>query len=352
MNDLKDYSLKVLVTILIIGAIALLVYIFAFVKDIILITFLSIIISLFIRNIAKIIESRLKLKRWLSFTLAIIALILVLFLPFVSIYMPFAAQAQNLIKNLPNIIGGLEDFLKNLTSFFPSLTNAIKIEDITQTMITSIQNLIGSSLGYIATASGWIVNFFIMIILAIFFALSPAEYRDMFLGLFPVKNRNTITITIREIEEVLKNWINGILLAIFFVGAVTTLGFWLIGLDYFLVFGIAAGFLEIIPYFGPFLGCIAPAIYVLIQSPSKIIPIIIIYLIIQFLENNFLLPFIMRKQVKLPPAVTIIVILAMGKLLGFLGIIVAVPLFAIILLLFNKFTSGREIYLSNSNNIK
>jgi predicted PurR-regulated permease PerM len=349
LNDLKDYSLKVLVTILIIGVIALLVYIFAFVKDIILITFLSIIISLFIRNIAKIIESRLKLKRWFSFTLAIIALILVLFLPFVSIYMPFAAQAQNLIKNLPNIIGGFEDFLKNLTSIFPSLTNALKIEDITQTTITTIQNLIGNTLGYIATASGWIVNFFIMIILAIFFALSPAEYRDMFLDLFPEKNRNTITITIREIEEVLKNWINGMLLAIFFVGAVTTLGFWIIRLDYFLVFGIAAGFLEIIPYFGPFLGCIAPAIYVLIQSPSKIIPIIIIYLIIQFLENNFFLPFIMRKQVKLPPAVTIIVILAMGKLLGFLGIIVAVPLFAIILLLFNKFTSGRKVYLSDSN---
>jgi len=352
LNDLKDYSLKVLVTILIIGAIALIAYIFVYIKDILLITFLSIIISLFIRNIAQIIGTKLKLGRWLSFTIAIIVIILILILPFVSISVPFASQAQNLIKNLPNIIGGLEDFLKNLTSFFPSLTNAIKIEDITQTMITSIQNLIGSSLGYIATASGWIVNFFIMIILAIFFALSPTEYRDMFLSLFPVKNRNTITSTIREIEEVLKNWINGILLAIFFVGAVTTLGFWIIRLDYFLVFGIAAGFLEIIPYFGPFLGCIAPAIYVLIQSPSKIIPIIIIYLIIQFLENNFLLPFIMRKQVKLPPAVTIIVILAMGKLLGFLGIIVAVPLFAIILLLFNKFTSGREIYLSNSNNIK
>lgn len=351
MNDLKEYSLKVLTTIVIIGIIALIIYVVIYTMEILLIAFLSVILSLFIRNIAQTVEKKFKLKRGFSLTIGILALILLLFLPFVSIYVPFALQVQNLMKNLPNIINSFEGFIENLSSLFPALTKTINIENLTQTILTNIQNTLGNLLSYIATASGWIVNFIIMIFVAIFLAISPIEYREMFLRFFPVKSRSSVTVTIREIEEILKSWINGVLLAIFFVGAVTILGFWMIGLDYFLVFGIAAGFLEIIPYFGPFLGCLAPAVYVLIQSPSKIIPIIIIYLIIQFLENNFFLPFIMKRQVKLPPAVTILVILIMGKLLGFLGIIVAVPLFAIIILLFEKYTAGKDIYLSGPNNI-
>ncbi len=348
MNNLRDFSLKVLITILIIGIVVSLTYIIYYTREILLIAFLSLILSIFIRNIASIFKSKFKLGRGLSLFFGILITVLILVLPFVSIYVPFAVQVQNLMGNLPNIISGFEGFLERLSSLFPALSKVINIESFTGSITSTFQNIISSSINYIITASGWIVNFFIMIVIACFLAINPKEYSEMASMFVPVKSREPFIETLKEIEVVLKNWINGILLAIFFVGFFTTLGFWIIGLDYFLVFGIAAGFLEIIPYFGPFLGCIAPAIYVLTQSPSKIILIVIIYLIIQFLENNFFIPFIMRRQVKLPPGVTILVILIMGKLLGFLGIIVAVPLFAIIILLFGKFTANRKIYLSSN----
>lgn len=345
--DLKEYSSKVLVTLVIIGIVSLLAYIIYYVRDILLLAFLAFIISVFIRNIVFFLERKFKLRRGMSLFFSILIIILILFLPFVSLYVPFSAQVQNLTKNLPQIISQFQDFLSGTTSLFPALSKIVNIESIVNTLTSSIQNILTGTLSYLAKASGWVVNFIIMIVIACFFAISPKEYSKMVLKFLPAKSRKPFIEILKEIEEVLKNWINGMLLAIFFVGLFTTLGFWIIGLDYFLVFGLVSGFLEIIPYFGPFLGCIAPAIYVLIQSPSKIILIIIIYLIIQFLENNFFLPIIMRKQVKLPPGVTVLVILIMGKLLGFLGIVVAIPLFAIIILLFERFVSGRKIYLSN-----
>jgi predicted PurR-regulated permease PerM len=143
-------------------------------------------------------------------------------------------------------------------------------------------------------------------------------------------------------ETILKHWIVGTLLAIIFVAVFATLGLTIIGLPYFLVFGIAAGFMEIIPYFGPTLGIIAPALFALIKFPDKIIPVLIIFVIIQFVENYFFIPFVMRKQVDLPPAVSILAIMIFGKLLGFLGIVVGLPLFAIILLVLEKILNSQS----------
>ena len=112
--------------------------------------------------------------------------------------------------------------------------------------------------------------------------------------------------------------------------------YWVIDLDYFIIFGIAAGFLEIIPYIGPMLGALAPLLYALIQSPEKVIWILIIYLFIQFVESYFFLPFIMRKQVNLPPAISILAIIVFGKLLGFLGILIGVPMVTTIIILIER----------------
>jgi predicted PurR-regulated permease PerM len=335
VNEDRFFSLKVVQTVLIILFFAILSFVVFQVRDMLMLAFLSIILSLFIRSISDVLQKRFKFKKWLALIIGILSLILLMAIPFATISVPFVSQAQKLLKNLPEFVKDMESYIKQLSLRFTFLQN-INLESIFNKFTTNAETIFTNSISYLGVVTSSIVNFILMLALAAFFASNPGEYNELVLRFVPAAKRGLILETIQEMETILKHWLVGTLLAIIFVGGFATLGFSIIGLDYFLVFGIAAGFMEIIPYFGPTLGIVAPCLYALIKSPEKVIPILIIYILIQFVENYFFIPFVMRKQVDLPPAVSILAIMIFGRLLGFLGIVVGLPLFAIILLVLEK----------------
>lgn len=352
MGEDKFFALKVVQAVLIIIFFGILFFVFYQIRDILMLSFLSIILSLFIRSIADTFQRRFKFKRWIALLIGILSLILLLAIPFATVSVPFISQVQTFLKNMPEFISKMKDYLIQLNKRFPFIPNDLNVEMLITRFTSNTESLLTSSISYIGVFTSSIVNFILMIALAAFFASNPGEYNEVILRFVPSAKRHTVLETIHEIESILKHWIVGTLLAIFFVGGFATLGFSIIGLQYFLVFGIAAGFLEIIPYFGPTLGILAPVLYALILAPSKVIPILIIYLIIQFVENYFFIPYVMRKQVDLPPAISILAILVFGKLLGFLGIVVGLPLFATILLVLEKILSQQSGKLPRKRNVE
>lgn len=336
MGEDRFFSLKVIQTVLIILFFAVLCFVVIQVRDMLMLAFLSIILSLFIRSISDVFQKRFKFKKWIALTIGVISLILLMTIPFATISVPFVTQAQKLLKNLPEFINGLENFYNQLLTRFPFLPKNIDLDFMISKFSSNTETFFSNSLSYLGVATNSIVNFILMLALAAFFASNPGEYNELVLRFVPSSKRALILETIHEMETILKHWLVGTLLAIIFVGGFATLGLSIIGLEYALVFGIAAGFMEIIPYFGPTLGILAPALFALTMDPGKIFPIVVIFMLIQFVENYFFIPFVMRKQVDLPPAVSILAIMIFGKLLGFLGIVVGLPLFAIILLVLEK----------------
>ncbi len=335
-EDQKTYAGKVLTTVFIIGILALIVYVVYYTRDFFLIGFISIILSIIIRSISSALQSRFRLPSGLAYVIGLLSILLLLVTPFASISVPLIGQVQKMINNLPQFTEGLQDLLSQLTERAPFLFERIDIDAVINDLMQNLQQIFSSSLTYIADITGSIATFIVMLVLAAFIAKNPKEYSEMALRFIPAKSRNLFIETIGEIESVLKHWITGILLAMFFVGFLSTIGYLIIGLDYFLVFGIAAGFLEIIPFFGPFLGALAPLTYALIESPDKVLPVLIIYLIVQSTENYFFVPFVMRRQVRLPPAMSIFSIMIFFRLFGFMGIIIAIPMLATIVLVAEK----------------
>ncbi|MDD4663628.1 MAG: AI-2E family transporter, partial [Caldisericia bacterium] len=279
---------------------------------------------------------RFRMPRGLALVFGILGLLIFLFMPFMAISVPFINQSQKFLQDLPSLMEAAQTVLDKLLVRFPSLTSLIPLEDLITKLSANAEKILTGSFSYIASAAGSIGNFFLMIALAAFFAGNPGEYREFILRFIPTKKQKTYLSTVQEIEISLKHWLVGTFLAILFVGGFMSLFYWVIDLDYFIIFGIAAGFLEIIPYIGPMLGALAPLLYALIQSPEKVIWILIIYLLIQFVESYFFLPFIMRKQVNLPPAISILAIIVFGKLLGFLGILIGVPMVTTIIILIER----------------
>lgn len=335
-DDQKAYAGKVLTTVFIIGILALIAYVVYYTQDFFLIGFISIILSIIIRSISSALQFRFRIPSGLAYVIGLLAIFLLLITPFASISVPLIGQVQKMINNLPQFTEGLQDLFSRLTERIPFLFDRLDVDALANDLMQNLQQIFSSSISYIANVTGSIANFIVMLVLAAFIAKNPREYSELFLRFIPARGRNLFVETISEIESVLKHWITGILLAMFFVGFLTTTGYLIIGLDYFLVFGIAAGFLEIIPFFGPFLGALAPLTYALIESPDKVFPILIIYLIVQSTENYFFVPYVMRRQVRLPPAISIFAIMIFFKLFGFMGIIIAVPMTATIILVAEK----------------
>jgi len=132
------------------------------------------------------------------------------------------------------------------------------------------------------------------------------------------------------IDDVLSAYIRGQLLLCLFVGGLATVALFIIGVPFALVLGIIAGLFEALPYVGPILGAIPAILVALLSDPGSAIWVAVAFFAIQQVENLLLVPRIAGKSVKLHPALVMIVLVIGNELAGFLGMLIAVPVAAVI----------------------
>jgi predicted PurR-regulated permease PerM len=329
VNDMKVFRDKVVLTILIIGLFSIMVYVASQTIDLILMLFLASILAIFIRSMSTFFQNKWRLHRRLANGISIFALICFIVLPFTLIWSPFTTQTQGLLKTLPSILHSLEEYLTLHLGEYGLSFNNISLNSLFDTITNSIQSIVSGAFIAVGYGIDAIANVILTFFIASFIAVAPNEYSSALKDFFPPKIRGFLRAFTHDLKTLLQHWIVGTLLAMLFVGSLATLGYWIVGLKYFVVFGVIAGFMEIIPYFGPTLSAILPALFALTQEPSKAIPVIIISMLIQLIENYFFIPFLWKKQVNIPPAISIFIIILFGQLLGFLGILLAIPIFLV-----------------------
>jgi predicted PurR-regulated permease PerM len=139
-------------------------------------------------------------------------------------------------------------------------------------------------------------------------------------------------------------WVVGQLIAMLLLGVLTTLGLWLLGVPYFLAFGVFAGIAAIVPFFGTLFSTLIPALFALgVAGLGKAIAVTLLGVGVHLIEANFVSPVVMERQVNLPPVITIAGVLLIGKLFGLAGLIVAVPILAFVMVLIRHILMG-EVY--------
>ena len=134
-----------------------------------------------------------------------------------------------------------------------------------------------------------------------------------------------------RVADVLRKWLVTQLIAMVAIGTVTTIAMLVLGVKAAFALGFIAGLLEFIPTFGPIFSAIPAIAMGFVDSPEKALYVVIAYWGIQFLENNLLIPSLMRGGMDLPPALTLVAQGLMTLVFGFLGLMVAVPLTAALL---------------------
>ena len=205
----------------------------------------------------------------------------------------------------------------------------------TQSLATRLSGQLSRATGYLfgfLSSVGTVVAGLVLIIfLAIYIGAEPQLYHDGLMHLFPHRARRRAGEVLTEMATVLRKWLVVQLIAMVVIGSVTTVAMLLLGVKAAFALGFIAGLLEFIPTVGPILAAVPAIAMGFVDGPEKAVVVIVAYWGIQFLENNLLIPWLMRGGMDLPPALTLVAQGLMTLVFGFLGLMVAVPLTAAIL---------------------
>lgn len=173
--------------------------------------------------------------------------------------------------------------------------------------------------------------FLLVLFIAAYIGVDPALYHGGMLKLIPPRERDRAALTMTRVATILRRWLVTQLIAMLVIGAVTTLFLFAIHVRAALPLGILAGISKFIPIVGSIFAAIPAVAMAFIDSPHKALVVAVGYIVIQFVENHLLVPVLMKHAVNLPPALTLGIQALMSVLFGFLGLLVAVPLLAVVL---------------------
>jgi predicted PurR-regulated permease PerM len=214
--------------------------------------------------------------------------------------------------------------------------------DTTATVATTSEQLKTRIMGQLSKVAGYVFSalgnalavvgaFVLLVFLAIYIGAEPDVYRGWLLATIPATARPHMRLVLEEVSVVLRKWLVTQLIAMVVIGALCTVALLLLGVQAPYALGFLAGLLEFIPTIGPLMSAIPAIIMGFTDSPSLALKVGLAYWAIQFIENNLLIPYLMRGNMELPPAITLVAQALMTLLFGFIGLMVAVPLTATVL---------------------
>ncbi len=191
---------------------------------------------------------------------------------------------------------------------------------------SSIGNLLAGALSWGKAVAGSIATLVLIVIAGIYIAINPGIYRRGLVMLFPKRVQPQIADTLNDAGTALRLWLGAQLLAMIMVGVMIGAGLALIGVPSALGLDFVAGVLEFIPYLGPILSAVPALLIASTQSWEMVGWTLLLFIVVQQVENNVILPLVTGRAVDLPPAVGLLAVVAIGILFGPLGLLLAYPL--------------------------
>lgn len=269
--------------------------------------------------------------RWASILSIFAILIVALWITIAFIGPKITDQVNNLVKNGPVIMEQLEKVKDNALQQKHDLPP--KIEESIDSATESIQ--------MIAVGFGkWIVQFiqsflqamFLLVLVPFFFIFmlkDHEKFAPFIYNFFKGERREWVKKTLEDIDGVLRSYIQGQFLISFLLGILLLVGYLIIGLEYALLLAIFGLFMNLIPFIGPWISVVPALIIGYLQDPMQAVWVGVIMIVAQQVESNLITPNVMGKSLEIHPLTVITVILAAGNIAGLLGIIIAIPTYAV-----------------------
>ncbi|MGH7607787.1 MAG: AI-2E family transporter, partial [Gemmatimonadales bacterium] len=238
----------------------------------------------------------------------------------------------------PQTLANIQNVLAGWASQYPVLDRT-ELADPTSGLVAGLVNdatnfLRGSLFGYVRGGGTLFIEGASVVVMSLYLARQPVLYRDGLTSLVAPRYRHIAVRILQDLAATLRAWVVGQLLAMAVLAALTALGLWILGVPFWLAFGIFTGLVAIVPFFGTLVSTLLPAVFVVASGDwLKVILVILLGVVVHVIEANVIVPRIMQRKVYLPPVLTIAGVLIMGTLLGAIGLIVAVPILCVTMVL-------------------
>ena len=237
---------------------------------------------------------------------------------FPALYDSSAQDAQSLIESL--------GFDNVAVWNYDQIVDYLNDPDNRDAIVSVVLDRLG---GVTAGIFEFILVFLIGPVLAFYFLIDLPNVQQRLLGIFPDRRKAEAAHVGRQLNAALGGFLRGQLLVAFIVGILLSVGYYIIGLNFWLLIGLIGGLLNIVPFLGPWVGgALGVIIAITTADFQTALWAIVVAVIVQQIDNNFVSPTVLRATVRLHPAVTLLVLVLAGALAGVWGVIVAVPLAA------------------------
>lgn len=243
-------------------------------------------------------------------------------------------ELEEIARKLPDQAMQLEELGQGAVVYFRRIQLPTTIRDaigiILERIQLAVEGLAGRFMQLMMGAFANIISLIISPVLAFYFLRDHQAMRERTLKYVPAKYRGDAQNILREINVALNGFFRGQLLVCLFVGLFIYGGLLVLGIPYALFIGLLAGLFDIIPYFGPVLGFLPAAALALAKSPLTVLWVLLLFVAANQIENGIISPKIIGDRVGLHPLVVIFAVLVGGNLMGILGMLMAIPVAAII----------------------
>lgn len=302
------------------------VYIIWQLRQLLLLVFTAIIFSVILNRLVNKLK-KFNLSRNKSILIIIISTIILISILLVLILPPFVEQFQLLINLFPKVINKIKEFINSIDyELYPMLSPLNDINKILTDYSFSTLEIFNNFIAIFSNVFIVTLQLILVFVLTVIFLLKPKQYRHYFLKICPSFYRNRIDDILNKSEIAIVSWLSGIIINCIFIAMLSGVGLWVLQVKLVLVHGLLAGILNFIPNIGPTLSVVFPIMIAVVDSPWKIIPIIVWYFIVQNIESYWLTPKVMADKVSLLPAVTLFAQIFFATSFGLLGLLLALPL--------------------------
>jgi|RhiMetdeSRZDD1v2_1073273.scaffolds.fasta_scaffold107154_4 predicted PurR-regulated permease PerM len=313
-------------------ALGLALYVAYLVRDVLLLVYVSalfaVVISPGIRIVRRIHIGKWRPSRGLSiliilvFGLGLLGLLLAFVIP------PIYRDAEALATAWPQHLAALSQKIRS----FPFARN-LDPGIVRQHAATAI----GGALGVFTTLAGGLLGFFSFLILTAYFVVDGERAFDWAVSLVPREHQSRLRMTLVRAESRMRLWLVGQGALMLILGTLTLIVFGFLGIKYFYALAVFAGVTNFIPIIGPLASFALSAVVAALESPGKLLAVVIFYVAYQQVESAFLTPRIMKSTVDLPALAVIIALAIGGSLAGILGALIAVPSAALAAVLIDEY---------------
>jgi predicted PurR-regulated permease PerM len=313
--------------------------------DVFLLLFLAIIISLYLGAVRDLLVEKGHVPPRLAFFISVVGTAAALMGLLAILLPPVVEQTRALFVVMPQYIETWETGIDKFVARFPAMRDVWKpgehplITALYDQLSQQAEMLVPRVLSFVQV----LIDTFAVAVMSIYLALQPGVYREWLIALFPPIHRDLVRDVLRDLADALRAYIVGQLLTMTVLAFMTAAGLYLLDVPYWLTFGVFTGLVAVIPFFGTLFSTTLPALFVL-GAPgggTRALYVLLLGVVVHLIEGNLVSPLVMSKKIDMPPVLTITSVLVIGKLLGPLGLVVALPTLVTVMVIVRRILINR-----------